>query len=235
MIKERYIVLVFISLFFLIVLLINLIPKDNNLSIGVNKDIGNKINYNDVINRLKEEYNNEDIIGILELSNTDFLVPIVQGSDNKYYLTHTLTREQSNIGAVFLDYRINIDISKKSLIYGHSSSKVDAPFNVLENYYDLEYYKNHKYIEVTTDTEEKIYEIFSVYIETGDFSYMDLEFIDKADFLRHVEKLQTKSIHGSEIQLKEDDQILILQTCSHHKDYLDYEKKYLLIVSRRIK
>ena len=37
------------------------------------------------------------------------------------------------------------------------------------------------------------------------------------------------------IQLKEDDQILILKTCSHHKDYLDYEKKYLLIVSRRIK
>lgn len=233
MIKRRYIILVFISLFLLEVVLSNLIPKDNNLSI--NKSTGDEINYNDVINELKEEYNNEDIVGILELTNTGFQTLVVQSSDNDYYLDHNLAHEEDELGSIFLDYRNNINTSRKLLIYGHSSSKTDVSFNILENYYDKEYYQSHRYIELTTSIEKRTYEIFSIFIETNDFSYMGLEFIDKEDFLNHIEKLQAKSIYESEIELKEDDQIIILQTCSHHKDYINYEKKYLLIISRRIK
>ena len=35
--------------------------------------------------------------------------------------------------------------------------------------------------------------------------------------------------------VKEDDEILILQTCSTHDDYKDYSQKYLLIIARRVK
>ena len=31
-----------------------------------------------------------------------------------------------------------------------------------------------------------------------------------------------------------NDEILILQTCSTHKDYHNYQKKYLLIILRRV-
>ena len=169
------------------------------------------------------------------INNTAFYVPIVQGVNNSYYLNHDLNNKQSNIGSVFLDYRVNIDTSHKLLIYGHSSSDIDASFNILENYYDLNYYKNHRYIELTTDIGKYLYEIFSVYIETDDFSYMDLDFIDEKDFLMHIKKLQAKSFYDNEISLEDLDKILILQTCSHHEDYVNYEKKYLLIISRRIK
>lgn len=212
----------------------NLNPKANSLVVIVNKRIDNQINYNDVISNLKDEYNNDAIVGILNVTNTGFNVPVVQTSDNNYYLSHDLNNKDSNIGSIFLDYRVNIDTSKKLLIYGHSSSLVDAPFNILENYYDLDYYKNHKYMELTTSSEKYVYEVFSVYTETNNFSYMDIDFIDKKDFFNHIEELQINSIYDSEIELKEEDQILILQTCSHHKDYVNYEKKYLLIILRRI-
>lgn len=215
---------------FLLILILLISLKLGNSNIEMDN-----INFNSVITNLEDKYNNKDIVGVLKINNTNFEVPIVQGVNNSYYLNHDLNNKQSNIGSVFLDYRVNIDTSHKLLIYGHSSSDIDASFNILENYYDLNYYKNHRYIELTTDIGKYLYEIFSVYIETDDFSYMDLDFIDEKDFLMHIKRLQVKSFYDNEISLEDLDKILILQTCSHHEDYVNYEKKYLLIISRRIK
>lgn len=215
---------------FLLILILLISLKLGNSNIEMDN-----INFNSVITNLEDKYNNKDIVGVLKINNTNFEVPIVQGVNNSYYLNHDLNNKQSNIGSVFLDYRVNIDTSHKLLIYGHSSSDIDASFNILENYYDLNYYKNHRYIELTTDIGKYLYEIFSVYIETDDFSYMDLDFIDEKDFLMHIKRLQAKSFYDNEISLEDLDKILILQTCSHHEDYVNYEKKYLLIISRRIK
>lgn len=225
----------FINAFFVIIL-INLYmnKENNNLMVNANKAIDIKIDYTNVINNLKEEYNNEDIVGILQIPNTDFNIPVVQGKDNDYYLNYTLNKESNYMGSIFLDYRINIDTSKKLLIYGHSYPRDNFPFNVLENYYDYEYCNNHKYIELITSNGRNIYEIFSVYVETNDFSYMNIEFIDNTDFFNHIESLKNKSIHNIDVDLKEDDNILILQTCSNHIDYSEYSKKYLLVISRRV-
>ena len=43
-----------------------------------------------------------------------------------------------------------------------------------------------------------------------------------------------KSLYDTGKELNQDDEILILQTCSNHEDYKNYDKKYLLIISRRI-
>lgn len=229
----KYIKLILSSLCILVVLLINIdLNKDKNIVERVNKNI-EEIDYNGIINELRNEYNNDDIIGVLKIDN-ELEVPILQTSNNDYYLNHTIDNKESNLGSIFLDYRTNID-SKKLLIYGHSSTKTNIDFNMLENYYDKEYYEKHKYISLTTSKEEKIYEIFSVYIETSDFSYMNINFIDNEDYYKHINSLKDKSLYDTSIELKEDDEILILQTCSTHEDYKNYDKKYLLIISRRIK
>ena len=47
--------------------------KDYQLNIDIesNDNITNPINYSDVITKVREEYNNNDIKGILEIENTD--------------------------------------------------------------------------------------------------------------------------------------------------------------------
>ena len=232
MIIIKYLRLIIASLCILIVLIFNMdLNKDTN-HMGTKKNM-DKIDYNKKINNLKEEYNNEDIVGILKIDK-ELEVPILQTENNDYYLNHTINKEENIYGTIFLDYRTHID-SKKLLIYGHSSTKIEISFNILENYYEKDYYESHKYISLTTNTEEKLYEIFSVYIETSDFSYMNINFIDNEDYYRHINNLKDKSIYNTDIELEYDDEILILQTCSNHKDYLNYDKKYLLIISRRIK
>lgn len=228
----KYVKLTIASLCILLVLLINIDYSKDSKEVSVNKNIEG-IDYNEIINNLKNEYNNDDVVAILKIDE-ELEVPILQTSNNDYYLNHTIDNKESIYGAIFLDYRTDID-SKKLLIYGHSSIKTDIPFNTLENYYDKEFYSNHKYINLTTKKGEKIYEIFSVYVETSDFSYMNINFINDVDYYKHINNLKDKSLYDTGIELKEDDEILILQTCSNHEDYKNYDKKYLLIISRRIK
>ena len=194
-----------------------------------------EINGNRVYIKLKiEEYNNKDIKGVLEIDNTDYIVPILQGSDNNYYLNHDAYGNRSGMGSIYLDFRVDIDTSRKLLIYGHNSSNIDMPFKILEEFYDKDYYDNHKYVWITTSTAKKKYEIFSIYVETKDFSYMDVNFASDKDYLEHITKLKEKSMYDTGVEVSSEDEVLILQTCSTHKDYSNYQRKYLLIILRRV-
>ncbi len=229
-----------ICLIVIIVLIIMLYIKNNNsnyylnVNIEQNDNVTNPINYSEIITNIRNEYNNEDIKGILEIENTDYIVPVLQGKDNEYYLNHDAYGKSNYMGAIYLDYRVDIDSSRKLLIYGHNSSNIDMPFKILEEFYDKDYYDNHKYVDLTTSTTKKKYEIFSVYVEPEDYSYMNINFSSDSEYLNHLKKLKSKSMYDTGVEVSSDDEILILQTCSTHKDYYNYQKKYLLIILRRV-
>lgn len=189
--------------------------------------------YQEEITNLKEEYNNEDVVGTLEILNTTYKVPVVQTTDNDYYLKHLPDKTRSFMGSIFLDYRVDIDNSKKLLIYGHNSKKYKMPFKILENYYDEEYLNNHKFVELRTQNKIRKYEIFSVYVATSDYSYMKTEF-EEGKYLEHLYDLKKYSFFDIDVDLDNDSNILILQTCSTHKDYENFEKKYLIIALKEV-
>ncbi len=240
----KIIILIFILVILLILLyLINKYLNNDYKNIDFDEEIMTNIVINDlndvisnkkIIDKLKEKYNNEDIVGLLKLENANFSIPVVQSSDNDYYTNHNLYGNRSIAGAVFLDYRVDIDSSKKLIIFGHGSSNIKAPFNVLEEFDDRDFYERNKIVELTTSTTRKVYEVFSVYVETIDFSYMNLDFDNEEDYLNHLEKLKYRSIYDSDVELSSNDEILILQTCSTNKAYRNYQKKYLLIILRRV-
>lgn len=194
-----------------------------------------EIIYQDKINSLKEEYDNQDIVGILSVENSDFNEIIVQTTDNDYYLEHSITHQSDWRGHAFLDYRLNINESKKLLIYGHNSTKNYVPFKFFENYYDSDFFKEHKYIYLQTDSELKKYEIFSVYIEVSDWSYFTkIKFSTNESYYKHILELKNKSLYDTGVNINKDDEVLILQTCSYHKDYSNYEDRFLLIIGKRV-
>jgi len=233
--KSKKLFLLLLILLLIIFIYVKYKEIDHNEPKNIIKFVNNKIDYKKIINNLRNEYNNQDIIGILKIPNTKLNVPILQTNNNEYYLNHNIYHNESYKGSIFLDYRVNINNSKKLLIYGHSYDKEYFEFNILENYYAEEYYKNNKYIQIITDNMKKIYEIFSVYVEAKDFSYMNIDFIDNNDFYNHIKELKRKSIYNIDVNLNENDEVLILQTCSNNVKYKNYLKKYLLIISRRIK
>ena len=206
---------------------VNLI-KENVEALVVKENDSNDIIVND------EQEESKNIIATLEIPNTSYSTVIMQASDNKYYLNHDIDGNKDKDGVPFLDYRVNINTSRKLLIYGHSSRYTNMPFNYLENYYNEEFYNNHKTIILKTKKEKYKYEVFSVYTETSDWGYTKVGFKTLKDYLGHINDLAAKSIYKSDIKLSENDKILILQTCSTNKEFKKYKKKYLLIIARKV-
>lgn len=63
---------------------------------------------------------NPDTVGWIIVSGTDINYPIVQGTDNAHYLTHTFMGTQNPSGTIFLDYRDRSGIIGRARIYGHN-------------------------------------------------------------------------------------------------------------------
>ena len=96
------------------------------------------------LQELKKE--NNDIVAWLEIPNTKINYPVLQTTDNEYYMTHTYKKEYSKDGSIFLDkdYDWNIP-SSNLLIYGHNNKNGNM-FQDLLKYEDENYYKEHPII-----------------------------------------------------------------------------------------
>ena len=216
----------------------NIFTMQNIGLVEENVDNDEEINQNQEkmnVKFLKEEYQNDDIRAILRIKGTSYEQVIPQSDNNKFYLKKGLNKKYDVNGTPFLDYRVNVNNSRKLLIYGHNSSKIDMSFKILENYYDENYFKKHPYLELETEEGIKTYEIFSVYVETKDYSYYNkVTFSNDDDFIKHVMYLKDKSFYDTGVMVSKTDNILILQTCSTMSKYKNLKKKFMLIISKEI-
>ena len=106
---------------------------------------------------------NEEIIGWLEIEGTNINYPVLQASDNDYYLTHNYKKEKSSTGSIFLDKDFDlINGSSNYLIYGHRS-KSGLMFEDLMKYAKEDFYKEHTKVKFTTNKDDSLYEILSVF------------------------------------------------------------------------
>ena len=67
---------------------------------------------------------NKDVIGWITVGDRSFIDYVVmQGTDNKYYLTHNYKGEESRSGSVFVDYHDPITADSQPaniVVYGHN-------------------------------------------------------------------------------------------------------------------
>lgn len=59
---------------------------------------------------------NEDCVGWIYIDGTAINYPVVQSSDNRYYLKHLFDGRWNNSGCIFLDSRVAADLSNRHSI-----------------------------------------------------------------------------------------------------------------------
>ena len=212
-----------------------------------NKNILNDINIDETqitetktekmlqLEELKKQ--NNDIVAWLEIPNTEINYPVLQTTDNEYYMTHTYKKEYSSDGSIFLDKDYDWDLpSSNLLIYGHNNRNGNM-FEDLLKYEDESYYKEHPTIEFTTLDEDCEYEIISVFksriyykSEQNVFRYyFFINAENEEEYNYYVEESKKASLYDTGKTAEYGEQLLTLSTCEYSQ-----EDGRFVIVARKI-
>ena len=180
----------------------------------------NLINVN--FNELKQI--NSNTKGWIQVNGTNINYPFVQSSDNKYYLTHSFDKSYNSAGWVFLDYRNNIkELSKNTIIYAHGRTD-KTMFGSLKNILKSGWLNNtnNYVVKLSTETENTLWQVFSVYHIPTTSDYIKVNFSSNEEFTNWTKMLIDRSSHNFNTSVNENDNVLTLSTC-----YNDNEKVVL--------
>ncbi|EAE7074100.1 class B sortase [Listeria monocytogenes] len=162
---------------------------------------------------------NKDMAGWLTIADTEIDYPILQSTDNDYYLHHNYKNEKARAGSIFKDYRnTNEFLDKNTIIYGHNM-KDGSMFADLRKYLDKDFWEKHPTFSYESGLANYKVEIFAVYETTTDFYYIETEFPGANDFDNYLQKVRGQSIYKSNVEVSGKDRIITLSTCDTEKDY----------------
>ncbi len=157
---------------------------------------------------------NEDLIGWLYIPDTIISYPIVHGTDNSYYLTHTFDHKTNNCGSIFMDMSNQGDYSSdNTILHGHNM-KTGKMFGSLRKYESREYWETHPYIYIITEEEIMKYHIFSSERTAAASDVYTLEFGSSDSFASYLKKRKACSYYDTGVEVTAEDHLLTLSTCT---------------------
>ncbi len=185
--------------------------------------------YKNLINK------NKKLIGWVKIDDTNIDYPVMQTSDNEYYLDHNLNQEYDKNGSIFMDK--DCDVLKPStnfILYGHHM-KSGKMFGSLHLYSDKSYYEKHKYIEFDTIYEKGTYEIMYVFrskvYSEEEIVFKYYQFIDavsEQEFDSNMREMAALSMYDTGVTAKYGDQLLTLSTC----DYQEKDGRFVVVAKK---
>lgn len=172
---------------------------------------------------------NEDVVGWIKVPNTKIDYPVMQSSDNLYYLDKTINLEKNRAGSIFMDFRNGGDgEDKHTILYGHHM-RDGTMFKGLIKYENEDFFNNQSIIQFDTLFEEQKWEVFSAYVTGVGFDYLKTNFNTPDEYKTFLTTIQEKSLFPSDVVLTENDQILTLSTCTY-----DYSEARLVVHAKKI-
>ncbi len=158
---------------------------------------------------------NSDVVGWIQIPGTNINYPIVQGSDNEYYLTHTFSGTDNSGGAIFLDAAIGDGLDDKNpIIHGHNL-RSGTMFSRLNRYARRDFWDANRYIYITTPEGLRVYEVFSAYEVQPDADIYYFGFGSDDTFQAYIDRVMSYSIYDAGMTVTKDDSIVTLSTCAN--------------------
>ena len=165
---------------------------------------------------------NKKLIGWLKIDDTIIDYPVMQTSDNKYYLEHNFNQEYDKNGSLFLDCSCSVyPRSTNLIIYGHHM-KSGQMFGQLQKYAKESYYEKHKEIQFDTIYEKGTYEIMYVFrsqvYNEDDLVFKYYQFINAnsgTEFQSYMEEMKKLSLYDTGVTAGFGDSLLTLSTCDN--------------------
>lgn len=180
-----------------------------------------EVEENDNIEEIKIDFKklsetNSDIVGWLVFNNKYINNPIVQSSDNEYYLNHSFKKKENSIGSIFMDYRNTSLEDDNVVLFGHHTPN-NTMFGSLSDVFKTGFFeKENADILYLFDTNHQFhkYQIFSYYTIEMEEYYITTSFDSKNDFQKFLTTIKNRSFGNRNVQVSSKDKILTLSTCA---------------------
>lgn len=158
---------------------------------------------------------NPDTVGWIQVKGTNINYPIVQTTNNSYYLNHAFDKTKNDAGWVFMDYRNDaVNFNQNTIIYAHSRL-TGSMFGSLKNILESSWYtnKNHHIIRLSTPTENTMWQVFSVYTIPKESYYITPNFNSNEAYQEFLNTMKSRSEVEFSAEVNTNDKILTLSTC----------------------
>ena len=162
---------------------------------------------------IRAEYPN--VIGYINVPSVSIAYPVVQGTDNEYYVTHLVSGEESTSGSIFLDYRVssNPSAAPNLVVYGHSMNNKTMFYNIRDLFDQKTFYMG--WVDYVCESGVYRYAPFSVYVSTTSDPYYTYQFTDGDSFVSFCEERLGKSRFVYTDEYEEASRLITLVTCSN--------------------
>ena len=202
--------------------------SDNNSS-GEN-DGQDQSKDGDYVNSANEEELksiNSDYKMWIQIENTNINYPVVQGSDNDYYLKHNFRKESNISGTVFVESANDIDNDKNIILYGHNMRN-GTMFNNITNYKEESFFNEDNKINIIMNNTLYEYEVFSVYVKNVSEVNLAIGFASEDEFINYAYNEADESLYKKDVDFSAEDNLITLVTCSY-----EFTDARTIVVARR--
>ncbi len=174
--------------------------------------IYNKYRLQDInINKLKE--NNVDTVAWIMVEGTNINYPIVQSTNNDYYLIHSYDHSYTHNGWTFLDYRNDSLMNDRNTVfYGHNLFNGTA-FGSLNNLFKTNQSDIHIMV-ITSEQKKYIYKVFSAYEIDPEVYYLQTSFYSDNSYQQFLDTISSRNVIDVDNEVTSDDKIITLSTCT---------------------
>ncbi len=178
----------------------------------------------DILEEYKILYSlNKRLIGWVKIDDTYIDYPVLQTTNNEYYLNHNFDQEEDRNGSIFLDKDCSIlPRSTNLIVYGHHM-RSGRMFGQLNKYSSQDFYEKHKLIQFDTIYEKGTYEIMYVFrskiYEESEIVFKYYQFINansEIEFNSYMREMAEMSLYDTGVTAEYGDELLTLSTCDYY-------------------
>ena len=180
---------------------------------------------------LREDINSEIVAWLYcPGDNSKINYPVVQHSDDSFYLTHGIHKEDSASGALFLQSQIPSDFSaKNNIIHGHHM-KDSSMLATLEYWTKQEYYDKHPVMYLNT-AENGNYrlDIIAAFVTPAAGTAYNTLFSETDEFMDWLAWIGENNRIHTDVEVHFFDRFVTLSTCAY-----DYEDARSIVIAKMI-
>ena len=158
---------------------------------------------------------NPDIVGWIYVEAIpEISYPIARGTDNDYYLHHTIEGVKNTSASIFMDYNNKADFSDaNTIVYGHNMRN-QSMFGRLKQMRDQSVYDQSPYFWIMTPNANYRYRIYSATGVPYDDEVYTLFSAGGPEFKQYLEKMKSKSDVTNDAAFTGNEKVVTLSTCT---------------------